>query len=109
MSSSREAIQLEQSQQAKSLAWSREKSLIQAGFSGQGDWTKGQRAELVMGHRVKGFHAVEIHSRQQKPKLVRDASNYFFVADSGGGGNNSNSQLIQHRRRSRHGKARGRH
>ncbi|XP_059078932.1 teneurin-m-like isoform X2 [Tigriopus californicus] len=97
----RENIQKDQSGLASQLAWTREKSLIQAGFSGVGDWTKGQKAELVMGHRIRGFTAVEIHPRNRYPDLVRDASNYFFVSN----GNNGES-ISGHRRKSRHGKTR---
>ncbi len=98
----RDAILSERAAQAAAAAWAREKALVQAGFSGQGDWTKGQRAELVMGRRVRGFSPVEIHSRNRFPQLLTDASNYFFMAES--------QQMLlqqQHRRKSRHGKTRG--
>ena len=99
----RDAVLSEQAREATALAWAREKSLVQAGFSGQGDWTKGQRAELVMGHRVRGFNVVEIYPRNRWPWLVRDASTYFFVPESQG--------VLQgsHRRRSRHGRTRKGH
>ena len=96
----RDSIRSSLTQETRGLAWAREKNLAQSGFTGNGDWTKAQRAELVMGHRVRGFGAVEIFSGQEYPSLIRDASNFFFAPDSQNG---------QRRRKSRHGKARGRH
>ncbi len=101
----REALLAAQSREAAAAAWAREKALVQAGFSGQGDWTKGQRAELVMGHKVRGFSVVEVHGRARFPSLVRDASNYFFAAE----GQIQQQQQQQHRRRGRHGKTRKGH
>ena len=63
----RDSIQSEQIAQASGLAWAREKALVSAGFRGQGDWSKGQRAELAASSRgkVKGFAAAEIHGRNR--------------------------------------------
>ena len=49
------------------MAWAREKALVSAGFQGQGDWNKSQRAELASSSRgkVKGYAAAEIHGRNR--------------------------------------------
>lgn len=102
LSKYRETVSDEISNSAMWRAWAREKNLVMDGFTGYGDWTKAQRAELA-GMRpgtaqpgVRGFEAVEILPRNRLPQLVRDQSNYGFV-----------SEIVQARRRkNRHGRSR---
>ena len=86
-------------------AWLRERNLVQAGFTGYGDWTSSQTSELIamrpgpkgsVPSGVRGYEAVEIQPRIKFPHLVRDQSNYGFVSET----------LQQRRRKNRHGKSR---
>lgn len=86
-----------------SSAWLRERNLVQAGFTGYGDWTQSQQNELINlrpGMKnlsgVRGYEAVEIQPHIKYPHLVRDESNYGFVSET----------LQQRRRKNRHGKSR---
>jgi hypothetical protein len=102
LSKYRETVHDDVSNSAIWRAWAREKNLVMDGFTGYGDWTKAQRAELAAMRPgtaqpgVRGFEAVEILPRNRLPQLVRDQSNYGFV-----------SELVQARRRkNRHGRSR---
>ena len=102
LSKFRETVHDESSNSAVWRAWARERSLVMDGFTGYGDWTKPQRAELAAMRPgtaqpgVRGYEAVEILPRNRLPQLVRDQSNYGFV-----------SEIVQARRRkNRHGRSR---
>ena len=102
LSKYREMVYDDLSNSAIWRAWAREKNLVNDGFTGYGDWTKAQRAELAAMRPgtaqpgVRGFEAVEILPRNRLPQLVRDQSNYGFV-----------SEIVQARRRkNRHGRSR---
>ena len=80
-------------------AWKRERNLVQAGFTGYGDWTSSQQSELkAMRSKsgIRGYEAVEIQPHIKYPHLIRDESNYGFVSET----------LQQRRRKNRHGKSR---
>lgn len=94
----REAVMQEVYREATHRAWHREKSLVRSGFTGYGDWTNAQVAELVNANNhggVGGYLPVEMQPRSRFPKLARDQSNYGFM-----------SELLQRKRKSRHGKNR---
>ena len=101
-----ESILKEALEVSKASAWLREKSLVQAGFTGYGDWTSSQKSELFSMRTnsnsqksisgVRGYDAVEIQPRIKFPHLVRDESNFGFVSET----------LQQRRRKNRHGKTR---
>ncbi len=98
-----EAVLAEASEEAMSSAWMRERNLVQAGFTGYGDWTQNRIAELLAirpgglkNQGVRGYEAVEIQPHGKYPHLVRDQSNYGFVSET----------LQQRRRKNRHGKSR---
>jgi hypothetical protein len=83
-------------------SWTQERGLILDGFTGYGDWTKSQKAELAamrLGSTqpgVRGFETVEIAARNRFPQLLKDISNYGFI-----------SEIVQERRRkNRHGRSR---
>jgi len=97
-----DAIHDESTNAAVVKAWARERTLVLDGFTGYGDWTKAQKAELAamrlgsLQSGVKGFEAVEIASRNRFPQLLKDVSNYGFI-----------SEIVQERRRkNRHGRSR---
>ncbi|XP_040567553.1 teneurin-m isoform X3 [Lepeophtheirus salmonis] len=85
------------SYRASGLAWSREKALVSAGFSGHGNWTLSQRNELSLsGHdRVRGYEAIPFQSPKLFPELLRDRTNYNFMVTG---------DLKIRRRKNRHGK-----
>ena len=101
-----ESILQEAVEVSMASAWLREKSLVQAGFTGYGDWTSSQKSELIAMrpnlnsqksiNGVRGYEAVEIQPRIKFPHLVRDESNFGFVSET----------LQQRRRKNRHGKSR---
>ena len=99
-----ENVLAEASEAAMASAWMRERNLVQAGFTGYGDWTSSQQSELkamIKGRTgfksgIRGFEAVEIQPHIKYPHLVRDESNYGFVSET----------LQQRRRKNRHGKSR---
>jgi hypothetical protein len=102
----RDSVIQSAAKQSAFSAWSRERNLIKEGFTGYGDWTNGQRTELIMstnmmvnkGHGVRGYEAVEIQPQLRYPELTRDQSNYGFI-----------SEIQQRRRKNRHGKNRKSH
>ena len=83
-------------EKAMSLAWRRERTLVKEGFTGYGDWTSGQKSELLAKNSIRGFEAVEIQPHLKYPHMVRDESNFGFVSET----------LQQRRRKNRHGKSR---
>ena len=95
-----ENVLSEASDEAVTLAWLREKGLVNSGFTGYGDWTTSQKNELMAlrpeAAGVRGYEAVEIQPHWRYPHLVRDESNYGFVSET----------LQQRRRKNRHGKSR---
>ncbi len=97
-----DAIHDESANAAIAKSWMRERGLVLDGFTGYGDWTKSQKAELAALRPgssqpgVRGFEAVEIVTRNRFPQLVKDVSNYGFI-----------SEIVQERRRkNRHGRSR---
>ena len=98
----KDSVLQEAIEESMTSAWLRERNLIQAGFTGYGDWTSGQKSELIAmrpGFKstgVRGYEAVEIQPRIKYPHLVRDESNFGFVSET----------LQQRRRKNRHQKSR---
>ena len=91
-----ETVTQKASEKAMSLAWRRERTLVKEGFTGYGDWTSGQKSELLAKNSIRGFEAVEIQPHLKYPHMVRDESNFGFVSET----------LQQRRRKNRHGKSR---
>ena len=79
---------------AISKAWSREKELVSKGFSGVGNWSPVEAAELMSSShgRIRGYETVEIQSSDRFPQLARDGTNFEFV------------RVGQRARKNRHGR-----
>ena len=79
---------------AVSRAWAREKELVASGFSGSGNWSPVEAAELLSSAhgRVRGYETLEIQSSDKLPQLARDGSNLEFV------------RVGQRTRKNRHGR-----
>ena len=75
-------------------AWSREKELVSKGFSGVGNWSPVEAAELMSSShgRIRGYETVEIQSSDRFPQLARDGTNFEFV------------RVGQRARKNRHGR-----
>ena len=59
-------------------AWIREKEIIKRGFSGTGDWSPSEIAELLRSGMVRGFEVTEIQSIDKFPFLALDPTNREF-------------------------------
>ena len=75
-------------------AWAREKDLVSQGFSGVGNWSPVQVAELMASPhgKVRGYETVEIQSADKFPQLARDGTNYEY------------NRVGQRTRKNRHGR-----
>merc|ERR1711892_33755 len=67
--------------QAVNKAWAREKELVTMGFSGNGNWSPVEVAELLGSPhgKVRGYEAVELQPAVKYPQLARDGTNFEFV------------------------------
>ena len=65
--------------QAASRAWAREKEVVAQGFSGSGDWTPSETAELMRTGSVRGYDVTEIQAVEKYPQLALDGTNREFV------------------------------
>jgi len=79
---------------AVARAWARERGLVSSGFSGAGNWSPVEAAELLSSDkaRVHGFETLELQSSEKFPQLSRDGSNLEFV------------RMGQRTRKNRHGR-----
>ena len=75
-------------------AWSREKELVSKGFSGSGNWSPVEAAELMSSTsgKIRGFETVEIQNSDRYPQLARDGTNIEFA------------RVRQRTRKNRHGR-----
>ena len=75
-------------------AWSREKTIVSQGFSGNGNWSPSEVAELLRAPHahVSGYDAMEIQTVSRYPQLARDGTNFDFVRSG------------QRKRKNRHGR-----
>ena len=67
--------------QAVNKAWAREKDLVTRGFSGNGNWSPVEVAELLGSPhgKVRGYETVELQPAEKYPQLARDGTNFEFV------------------------------
>merc|ERR1719430_1658130 len=67
--------------QSVNKAWAREKELVTMGFSGNGNWSPVEVAELLGSPhgKVRGYETVELQPAVKYPQLVRDGTNFEFV------------------------------
>ena len=79
---------------AVTRAWSREKELVSKGFSGSGNWSPVEAAELMSSTtgKIRGFETVEIQNSDKYPQLARDGTNIEFA------------RVGQRTRKNRHGR-----